>query len=130
MIQRIQTVWLLLAALLSAGVLLLPITRAGAGNPPVLDAEAGLTVLLAVAAIFLYKRRPLQVWCCRGLLLLQAIWYASLFLLIPGAAGGAILSTAWNFSILFPLISLVLSGLAIRAIQKDEKLVRSLDRIR
>jgi hypothetical protein len=132
MIQRIQTVWLFLIALLNAGMLLLPIVRGEAVefSRGFLDAEAGIAVLLAVTTIFLYKRRPLQVKCCYGLLLLQVAWYASLYLAVPAMEGDAIFATAWNFPVLFPLISLVSSGFAIRAIQKDEKLVRSLDRIR
>jgi hypothetical protein len=134
MIQRIQTVWLFVVALLSAGLAFLPMVRseveASFSSAWVLDGEAGLVALLAVATIFLYKRRPLQIRCCYGLLLLLLAWYASFFLLIPETAGTAILSTAWNFPIFFPLISLVSDVLAIRAIQKDERLVRSLDRIR
>jgi hypothetical protein len=134
MIQRIQTVWLFLVALLNASLVFLPMVRNATGavlpNAWVLKGAAGLVVLLAVATIFFYKRRPLQIRCCCGLLLLTVAGYASFFLLIPGAAGAAILSTAWNFPIFFPLVSLVPDVLAIRAIQKDERLVRSLDRIR
>ncbi|MDR2683575.1 MAG: DUF4293 domain-containing protein [Dysgonamonadaceae bacterium] len=123
MIQRIQTVWLFLIALLNAGWFFLPVVKAEAtGAFPysrVGSAGAGLTALLALAVILLYKRRPLQTKGCWGILALQLAW-----------AGTAIFATGWSFSLLLPLISLVLVVLAMRAIRKDEKLVRSLDRLR
>ncbi|MDR1526611.1 MAG: DUF4293 domain-containing protein [Dysgonamonadaceae bacterium] len=123
MIQRIQTVCLFLIALLNAGWFFFPAIRNEAvgsfSYPWVLDAGTGLTVLWALVVIFLYKRRPLQIKGCWGIFLLQV-----------ALAGTVVIATGRNLSVFFPLISLVLIVLAIRAIQKDEKLVRSLDRLR
>jgi hypothetical protein len=134
MIQRIQTVWLLLIALLNVGLFFIP-TVQNAGNYSfpcqwIVNIETGGTVLLALAAIFFYKQRRRQIKGCYGIFILQIALYLSLFLLVPKAVGATITSTAWNFPIFFPAISLVLDVFAIRAIQKDEKLVRSLDRLR
>jgi hypothetical protein len=134
MIQRIQTVWLAFIALLNAVLFFLPTVKNEAAYSFsyewILDVEIGLTVLLAIVAIFLYKRRPLQIKGCYGILILQIALYASFFLIVPGVVGATVTAINWNFPILFPFISLVLDVLAIRAIKKDEKLVRSLDRLR
>ncbi|MDR0543704.1 MAG: DUF4293 domain-containing protein [Dysgonamonadaceae bacterium] len=134
MIQRIQTVWILSIALLNVGLFFLPaVSSETAPCFPyqwIPDAEIGLTVLLAIAAIFLYKRRQLQIKWCYAILILQMALFASFFLIVPKATGATLTATDWNFPILFPFISLVLDVLAIRAIKKDEKLVRSLDRLR
>ena len=37
---------------------------------------------------------------------------------------------SYNFIVIFPFISVILTYLAIRAVGKDEALIRSLDRIR
>jgi hypothetical protein len=50
--------------------------------------------------------------------------------LIPKEEWSTIVSSVRNYFIFFPLISFVLAVLAIRAVKKDEKRVRSLDRLR
>jgi hypothetical protein len=85
--------------------------------------------MIAFIAIFLYKNRKLQIMIGRILLVVLIIlWFYSCF-------------TAWYvlhfvpdipvaIQFLTSMISVILAWLAIRAIQKDDKLVRSLDRLR
>ena len=130
MIQRIQTVWLLLIALLAALLLFLPIAEeqrdilfCGMSYNLVLKILSGLIAGLSLTTLFLYKKRHLQVKLCFGLLFLLLISFIVIF--------------DWSIgimSILIPFIaiplSMVLSALAIRAIRKDEKLVKAADRLR
>jgi len=82
--------------------------------------------LLSLVAIFLYKKRIIQArLCLLGIVLLVA-WYIGLSVL-PTQAGGN-LHLEWP-SVL-PAISIIFLFLARKGIIADEKLVRSMDRIR
>jgi hypothetical protein len=124
MIQRIQSLYLLLATGSLGTLFMRSVAFADFTEPnPSLSASAdgylniydspismGMTVVgiaLSLLTIFLFKNRPLQV---------QLTWLGILTM-------AALLG--------FPLsLSVVFSFLAIRSIRKDEKLVRSADRLR
>ena len=85
-----------------------------------------LSSLLSVCTIFLYTRRKLQAqMCILGILLLVG-WYIVLAVL-PQSIGG-MMHVEWP-SVL-PAVSIILTFMARKGIVADEKLVRSLDRIR
>lgn len=125
MIQRIQTIYLILIA----GILLAMLFIAqSSGIEPlyrhVLTVASGVTALLSAITIFYYKKRPLQVKLCYVLLfLLTAI------LAFTGIVFGAD-ALKMKFLVIIPLASLILDVLAIQGIKKDDKLVKSLDRLR
>jgi hypothetical protein len=80
--------------------------------------------ILALIAIFMYKKRLLQIKICYGIMVL---------LILTGGLYLLFLMTvcfAPAIAMLFPWIALILDFMAIHRIKKDEKLVRSLDRIR
>ena len=158
MIQRIQSVFLLLVFVLGATLFVLPvlgftsyessyimnayhtfdITDASkiVSKNVGIGAMQGLISLLALATIFLYKKRQLQIKLCKLNLLLVTIQIAALVLYIDVAKEG-ISPTSPNDVIIgvklgtfIPLISFVLLYLATRFIKKDEDLVRSADRLR
>jgi len=89
-----------------------------------------LVPLLALIALFLYKKRPLQMRLTMLVLLL------SLGTLILGAFYVLMfdrkidVNIIWKVKVLFPFISAILAWLAYRAILKDELRVRSYDRLR
>lgn len=151
MIQRIQTLFLLVVAVLSGLMLTGDLIRLTAGDTTVfslsfmgLGEQGGdiiqrlwpmtvilaLVPLLAFIAIFLYKNRPLQMRFAMLVLLL------SLGTLILGAFYILMfdrkidITVVWRAKALFPLISAILAWLAHRAILKDEVKVRSYDRLR
>ncbi len=152
MIQRIQTLYLFLAAVLTGLLCFLPFveflkdaqfyeqtvwgirTTAEAAETVVATTPMGilavLCTLLPVVTIFLYKRRLLQMRLCivQMVLLTGLLAYMVLFLVRTGGE----FSQRAVFSVvdLFPLIALVLTVLAFRGISRDIVLVRSLDRIR
>ncbi|MBP1645808.1 MAG: hypothetical protein H6Q16_1383 [Bacteroidetes bacterium] len=93
--------------------------------------------LIAIVSIFLYKNRPLQVKFVAGGLLFLTIYIAFLlFVKIDGLEKGITdLYTApvvsYNkIAVSFPLLQILLFILAQRAIRKDERIVRSADRLR
>jgi hypothetical protein len=134
MIQRIQTVYLLGSLLLSVLMLQYPFYISG-------TIEIGasnfflflMTILLAILhlpAIFLFKKRQLQKVFCYMLIMDLAL-YILISLFITRAE-----TELWfdisnlRIGASFPVASILLSYLAIRVINKDEALIKSMDRFR
>ena len=90
----------------------------------------GLIPVLALAAVFLFKKRSLQMRITMFIMLL------SLGTIILGAFCVIMfdrkidVTVIWKVRALFPLISAILAWLAYRAIMKDDLRVRSYDRLR
>ena len=153
MIQRIQTLYLLIATALMAVTIFTPMAQFFDGTQEytltafALKDAAGVTaqptiymgILLALAGvlpfivIFLFKNRQLQIRLCAaeivllvGSLVVMGIYYylsARLFDSVNGLGN-------LKLGVIMPLLSIVFVALATRANFRDEVLVRSLDRIR
>jgi len=95
-----------------------------------LTAIAALVPVISLLTIFLYNKRILQIRLSIINMVLMAGYYALLFIYLWFA--GQNLHAEWNLHLItaFPLINIVLNFLAIRAIGKDEALVKSLNRLR
>jgi hypothetical protein len=145
MLQRIQSVYLLLIALLMAGMIFLPLAVVQAGEAlyaltvfgvrnvfPAwgLFAIAAIVALLSAGNIFLFRKRVLQIRICvfNAILLLGFYGYFAFVVCILKNQAG--LSFSVKLASAFPLISLILDYLAIRGIGADEVLLRSLNRLR
>ena len=133
MIQRIQTVWLFLTAVLSGLLLFMPITEkvnseVSSSFPFEISFMIGncLIAFFAFITIFLYKNRPLQIKLSQGVLLLLILSCVMIAYYIKVSPADII----YKYPIVFPIIAIVFNLLAIYSIKKDEKLVRSLDRLR
>ena len=140
MIQRIQSLYLLVAALASiVGLKLTIFTQwdaAAEGGQALATPINGTSDLYLTAAhisiavvslisIFLFKNRKTQIKLdITAMVLGFALWglYIDHFL---GAAAGT-----WSLSALLVIIIPILHIQAIRAIKKDEALIKSLDRLR
>ncbi|HON52297.1 MAG TPA: DUF4293 domain-containing protein [Bacteroidales bacterium] len=154
MIQRIQSLYLLLSAIVTAISLGMPFLQCSAPGSDVilyafrisdssslifsehtpfytLGASVSTSILLSVITIFLYTNRSLQmrltiygiILKCAILAVIGYVWYMLnsieiQFTIIP------------QIGIICIAIAIVLEWLAYKGIQKDEKLVRSIDRIR
>lgn len=154
MIQRIQTIWLTALASLSlpliwGGIIQFTgaggtmfsfgfsgITKNGGGGIEIISASIGLPLtivlipVLAIAAIFLFKKIKLQ----KTVTLLVIAF--SLCLLIMTAFYWYTIShkfsavTVPGIKMAFPPVILVLAIMAYRGIVKDERLLKSYDRLR
>lgn len=91
---------------------------------------ATLIPLIALVTIFLYKKRVLQIRLSFINMILMLGFYVILFLNLWQSTKGTQISWSLNIAAAFPLVSMVLNWLAIRAIGKDEALVKSLNRLR
>jgi succinate-acetate transporter protein len=136
MIQRIQTVYLVVSAFVIAALYLwFPLVQDDAGNAiisrdePLVLGLLGVSVFLAVISIFNFKKRKLQFVLNRlniisNFVLLGVFVYRSLTL------SGETLVSEKGIGVLFPIISIVFLVLANKAIKRDEDLVKSVDRLR
>ena len=113
MIQRIQTVFLLLAAILTA-------VCAVFDDELITRVLAIVMSVLACLTIFIYKNRPRQAAVCSLIMAVGIAFYIVL----------AVNQPEMDWFLALPLAVVLLTFLARKAIMKDEKLVRSLDRIR
>ncbi len=136
MLQRIQTIWLLLASVCAFLTLKLPFysgTNAKAiASYPLNGAETILLLsitialgLLSLFTLFLFKNRVLQLRLCILGIIIEAILLFLYFKQVQTFTVGTYSLTALlhGFIIVFLL-------LAARAINKDEKMVKSSDRLR
>lgn len=95
----------------------------------------GVVQVLALVIIFLFKNRQLQMKLAKLNILLIALQIAAIVVYIDtvksaiGATSEDIVVN-FKFGAAIPLLSLVLTYLAIHFIKKDDKLVRSADRLR
>ncbi len=144
MIQRIQSVYLAVAGLLGIvslflnlnskttddGEIITPFTHGYLSCDESSNAYFGFLViaaaLLVLFTIFQFKKRKLQISLNRISIILLLIAFALHLYLYSSYGEG----TNINFTISFPLIQIILIYFALRAIKKDEELIRSVDRIR
>ncbi len=143
MIQRIQTIFLFLASLCSFGLFTADVAETPApvtGSAVFSDAQ--LTVydsplliggavgagVLALIAIFLFGNRRLQKVLCNIAIVITLAYaaYGALLWINDVAAEQA----GPDFGVALPVLTIVFALLAARYITKDEKLVRSADRLR
>jgi hypothetical protein len=155
MLQRIQSIYLLFASLVLFSLFLFPLVhnvyvdgvvstikvtgiyqdvngaQAHTQSFIALIAATAIVAILPLILIFLYKNRKQQILLCYVYIFIifgYSFWIAQA---VKSATGGAELTTN-NFGIgaLLSSISVVLMIMAAKAIQRDEKLVKSADRLR
>ena len=150
MLQRIQSVWMLLAAVCTALTFKFSffsgnvkvgtdghVFRRLTAVPNYINGANGSTLILIVTVILLagilfnifnYKARKKQLWLTVGLILLSLIniflyWRAS-------SVPDNYMEGSYNLTAVFVVAIPLLLFLAIRGIVRDEKLVKSTDRLR
>ena len=141
MIQRIQSIWLLLVSLFSSVTFRFPFykgdwERDATADPVELNAHTTtwftvitvLVGLLAFASIFFFENRKLQLKLCYlgiGItLLLLGLYFFEMASYFEPGKGTIALWCVFYFAVLACYI------LAARGIWKDEKLIKSMDRLR
>ena len=155
MIQRIQSVFLFMAAAFAGVLFFVPIASFDHGTDlmnlsvygvePQVDALyfgstyalpllvlAALMLLLPLVVIFLYKKRELQLKLSSLNVFLNAIFCGLIFLYYVSNVQETIAAdeVKYYFGTYVPLINMVLSVLAMRWIRKDIELLKSVDRLR
>ncbi|MCB0444461.1 MAG: DUF4293 domain-containing protein [Gelidibacter sp.] len=136
MLQRIQTVYLLIAAAISAGLIFvfnLWTTNADlpfyAKDKVVYLSLFLLSAVLSLVSIFNYKNRKFQFVLGRLNIILNFILLGFFVYQSLNVSGEADVSEK-GIGITLPILSIVFLVLANKAIKKDEDLVKSVDRLR
>lgn len=154
MLQRIQSIYLLIVVACSAALFFIPVAQfqiysfgvklfltgikadAAAGNLIQVSIVPILVLIIPILAgslftIFLFKKRILQVRINRIIFLLIIMFIVVLFLLTDTIRQRTGIAIQYNFIFAaLLLIMLVCNFLASRAIKKDEELIKSADRLR
>lgn len=158
MIQRIQSVYLLLAAIALIVLYFLPVATYFSefsysklyishlavltpGVDPVIKDSTimplaifnGLIIAIVFMSIFMYKKRILQSRMVKLCIFMSVILVALIFFVYSPLVAKHIGSDAdfsEGYGVYFILVALVMLVLANRGIIKDERLVRSADRLR
>ena len=138
MIQRIQSLWLLLAAACAFAVFKFPYYTGNKLNDTALyELNATSTLLLMVTTIavgvlaliniFLYKKRSLQLKLCVLGILLEAVliflYYREIQDFIPD-------KSTYSLTAILHSVIVLAFVLAARGINKDSKLLKESDRLR
>jgi len=155
MLQRIQSIYLLLAGLALFALFLFPLVHNVYidGKPltimvtgvyqdangqythtqffVALTAATAIIGLVPLVIIFLYKKRKQQIALCYSAMLViigYSFWMAQMAKQIMGSI--QIDTHNWGIGLFLSTISMLFILFAVRAIQRDEKLVKSADRLR
>ncbi len=136
MLQRIQTIYLLLAAGVSAGLSMFLPYGINEDGIELYAKEVffllGMFVgsaVLSLVAIFLFKNRQLQFVLGRINILLNFI-LLGVFVYWSLTVSGETRVSEKGIGMIIPIISIVLLVMANKAIKRDENLVKSVDRLR
>jgi len=145
MIQRVQTIFLFLAAGVFGGFFGLPFASSDVAAPEffsdkvfnIMDHTAliglsGLGILLALITIFLFKNRKLQIKFGYLIICIAIILPAAAYFLFKNQSVSTNSSVPISIQpgVFLPLVAIILAAIANYYIKKDDKLVKSMDRLR
>ena len=143
MIQRLQTIFLILITALSVFLFCLPIfdftlfnTRSSVYLTTIDNWQMyiplilnGIVTLLAIICIFLFKNRKFQIKLCNYIMIDSGI-IALIFIYIVIMLSRDTLIVDYKLPLVFPFLNFALAFISKRYIKKDDDLVRNADRIR
>lgn len=152
MIQRIQTIYLVLAGLFPAFTFFFPlhhftgadfdVTMYGChfsgiemmdlapSDPYVLAFIGVLAIVLPIVAIFQFKNRKRQILWVNLSLYTDLLWYIVAILYANNATNSLHCNPSFAAGFFAPALAIIALFLAKRGIKRDEALVRAADRIR
>ncbi len=154
MIQRIQSIYLLLVLILGvlyffipyatfqiAGINIANIKATGVEfnknattiasiNMILLTINISIISILALITIFLFKKRSLQSILVKINMVFVIVSVVCMFLFADIIKAAINAEIKYYIAAAFPIVSLILLFLALKAINKDEDLVKAADRLR
>ena len=152
MIQRIQSIYLIVVTILLGTMFIYPLAELLSVDGQLfiynynglsIEGEEGLYLLtvppiillgilvgISFVTIFLYKKRVLQMRLNSFNIILMIGYLGLNYYYIQNFSKQLEGVISYQIAAIFPFIAAILTYLAIRAIGKDEALIRSMDRIR
>ena len=136
MIQRIQTIYLVVSAIIMGALFMwFPVVLGKDGsiimerNEPLVFGLIFVSIALAIISILSFKKRQLQLVLNRLNIISDFVLLGVFVYRLLTLSGETIVSEK-GIGVLFPIISIVFLVLANKAIKRDEDLVKSVDRLR
>ena len=129
MLQRIQTIWIILAVL---GAVFLNITAQDfdvLGAYLTINVSTVILILFGVLSIFSFRNRKRQILLNNISIIINALLIGLLAYWLLNLSGGISIPEK-GIEPVFPFLSIVCLLLANMFIRKDERLVKSVDRLR
>lgn len=151
MIQRIQSLYLFLAAVALGLIFFFPLANLSNSQDLIIFNVTGfskfsvleqiptwpimvinlLSLLITIIVIGLFKKRPLQIKLIRIALMLNLGFLALTYFVYGDHLANQIkMQINYDMGSVFPLVALIFHVLAMYAINKDERLIKSIDHIR
>ncbi len=149
MIQRIQTLWLLLASVAAVFMFFFPVAELNDSNSImiytyetisiggidgllqsgyVLAGLIGIIAVLSFITIFLFKNRTLQMRLCTFISLLDIFTVILIVVFSVNQSENPVITI--GLSAILPFVIFILILMARRAVRRDDLLVKAADRIR
>ena len=135
MIQRLQSIFLALSILTTGGAFFTPIYDRAMEDPQVwigygLAISLTIAMILTLVSVFFFKNRSTQMMWVKRAMIIQIIslGFCIGILFSLGGIGLYLWDEALGSGLVF--LGFILQMLGLNFINKDEKLVRSMDRIR
>jgi|WetSurMetagenome_2_1015567.scaffolds.fasta_scaffold228984_1 hypothetical protein len=142
MIQRIQSVYLFIAAALLVVTMFFPVAAYGDVQINLLDHDvpfhpyglllvAGAAAIISLVNIFMFKNRTLQLRLCAVNIVVITLYYLTYIVygLLAKTVGGH-LRFIISIGTVLPAISLILMFMAFHGIKRDDDKVKAADRLR
>ena len=129
MLQRIQTIWTLLAVLAAVSLFVTGQDVDVFGNIPVIDISCIVLVLAGALSIFSFKNRKRQIMLNTFSIVINALLIGVLAYWLLNLSGGIQIPEK-GIEPVFPLIAIICLLIANVLIRRDERLVKSVDRLR
>lgn len=129
MLQRIQSVWLLIAVLAPVFLFITGQDVDAFGNAPLVMIACAALVILGALSIFSFKNRKRQIMLNNISIFINALLIGVLIYWLLNLSGG-INFPEKGIEPIFPFLAIVSLFLANVYIRRDERLVKSVDRLR
>ncbi|MBV8326836.1 DUF4293 family protein [Chryseobacterium sp.] len=129
MLQRIQTIWTLLAVLAAVFLFITGQDVTVFGAVPVINISCIILVLAGALSIFSFKNRKRQILLNTISIIINVLLIGVLAYWLLNLSGG-IHFPEKGIEPIFPLIAVICLLIANVYIRKDERLVKSVDRLR
>ena len=141
MIQRIQSLWLIIVAITAFATSRLVLFEGTLPNGTILPFNFASSLILSIAVItlgllaliclFLFKNRKLQFkLSVMGTIFSVGFLFLEYYMVEDFKTNHSILTGSYQIGALLPVLMIVFFFLAARGIYRDEKLIKSMDRLR
>lgn len=129
MLQRIQTIWMFLAVLAAVFLFITGQDVAVIESLPVIDIATVVLVIIGLLSVFSFRNRKRQILLNNISIIINALLIGVLAYWLLNLSGG-IQFPEKGIEPVFPSIAVIALLIANVYIRKDERLVKSVDRLR